>query len=52
MSKYLNRVSTATTLDELDAIVMEASFDDYITHKEYEQVYESALSLAQSWNVI
>lgn len=51
MNEYLERIKTAESLDELDSIVEEASFDDSLTNSEYEEIYVAGLSKAQSWNI-
>ncbi len=47
---YLERIATADTLDELDAIVEEASNDDNLTNNEYGKIYSAAETKARSWN--
>lgn len=47
--KYLKRIQSADSLDDLDTIIEEAANDDTLSNKEYEALYARALSTAQSW---
>ena len=51
MNEYLERIQQADSLDELDSIVEEASFDDSLSNSEYEQIYAAGLSKAQAWSM-
>ena len=51
MNEYMNRIQKAVSLDELDSIVEQASFDDNLTNSEYEEIYAAGFSKAQTWNV-
>lgn len=48
-SKYMDRINGAKSMDDLDSIIEEASNDDSMSNKEYEQLYAAALSRAQGW---
>lgn len=47
-AEYHESIRTAQTLDELDAIVENASFDETLTNNEYCDIYSAALNKAQS----
>lgn len=49
MDKYLNKIETAQTLDELDEIVEIAAFDDSLVNDEYSEIYAEALKKAQNF---
>lgn len=49
---YAFELATAKGLDDLDAIVESASFDDALSNAEYERIYNAAMEIAQAWNVI
>lgn len=48
MKKYLEKIKAAETIDELDAIVEDAAFDENITAGEYCEIYDEALKKAQN----
>lgn len=48
MKKYLEKIGTAQTLEELDVIIEEAAFDENITNAEYSSIYSEALTKAQN----
>lgn len=45
LESYFNRVMLATEIDELEAIVEEAAFDDGITHGDYSRLCDKARSV-------
>ena len=49
MSKYMEMLERADSIDELEEIVEKASFDDNISNDEYEMVYNRAIEVAQIW---
>lgn len=49
MSKYIEMLEKADSIDELEKIVENASFDDNISNNEYEMVYNRAIEVAQNW---
>lgn len=49
MTKYFEMIENATTLDELDEIVENASFDNELTNDEYTEIYAASLNKAQTW---
>lgn len=48
MKKYLEKIKAAQTIDELDAIVESAAFDENLTDAEYCDIYSNALTKAQT----
>ncbi len=48
---FLHQIEEATTLDELDYIVEEAS-DQIENNDEYTEIYEAAMSKAQMWQEV
>lgn len=49
MGKYMEMLEKADSIDELEEIVENASFDDSISNNEYETVYNRAIEVAQNW---
>lgn len=47
MKSYLDLISNAVSLPELDAIICAAAADDTLTHAEYTALYSAALKKAQ-----
>lgn len=45
LESYFNRVMLATEIDELEAIVEEAAFDDGITNGDYSRLCDKARSV-------
>lgn len=48
---FLQQIEEATTLDELDYIVEEAS-DQIEDNDEYTEIYEAAMNKAQMWQEV
>lgn len=48
MKEYLERIEKAQTLNELDAIVENAAYNELLTDTEYCNIYEVALKKAQT----
>ena len=46
---YLAKIAEADNLDELDSILDEASFDDWLSNKEYEDLYGVGLHKAKGF---
>lgn len=49
MTKYIEKIKKAETLDELNEIVERAAWDDDLTASEYGEIYMKALKKAQGW---
>lgn len=49
MGNYMEMLEKADSIDELEEIVENASFDYSISNNEYEMVYDRAIEVAQSW---
>ena len=49
MAKYMEMLEKADSIDELEEIVENSSFDDNISNNEYEMIYNRAIEVAQSW---
>lgn len=49
MGKYMEMLEKADSIDELEEIVENASFDYSISNSEYEMVYDRAIEVAQNW---
>ena len=47
MDKYIERIEKAQTLEELDAVVESAAWDDDLTASQYCEIYAKALKKAQ-----
>lgn len=47
--EYMFEISQACSLHELDDLVEQAAFEDGLTSEEYEEIYDAALSKAQTW---
>lgn len=46
---YLAKIAEADNLEELDSILDEASFDDWLSNKEYEDLYGVGLHKAKGF---
>ena len=50
MKYWLILIESAKGLDDISNIIEQAAFDETITNKEYETVYQTALEKVQNWN--
>ena len=49
MNEYRERLLTAQTLDEINAIVESAAFDENLTNDEYCNIYSEAVKKVQTF---
>ena len=52
MENYLYQISTAKSLDRLDAIVEIMANDESLTNDEYCALYQQAERIAKIWNAL